>query len=99
MSDIRVKVHKRGGDVLIAACDSGLVGRKLVDGELRLEVSDEFYGGDRGGEEMLLNRLSLATMANLVGEEVCRIAAEHDFIDRECVMTIEGVPHAQMLRY
>ena len=99
MSDIRVKVHRRGGDVLIAACDDDLIGRKLKEGELRLEVSDEFYGGDRGDEEMLLNRLRMATMANLVGENVCRIAAEHDFIDRECVMTIEGVPHAQMVRY
>ncbi|MHC1679734.1 MAG: DUF424 domain-containing protein [Methanomassiliicoccales archaeon] len=99
MSDIRVKVHRRGGDVLIAACDNDLIGRKLKEGELRLEVSDEFYGGDRGDEEMLLNRLRMATMANLVGEKVCRIAAEHDFIDGECVMTIEGVPHAQMVRY
>ena len=99
MSDIRVKVHRHGGDVLIAACDDDLIGRKLKDGELRLEVSDEFYGGDRGDEEMLLNRLSMATMANLVGEEVCRIAAEHDYIDRECVLNIEGVPHAQMIRY
>jgi hypothetical protein len=99
MSDIRVKVHRRGGDVLIAACDSDLIGRKLKEGELRLEVSDEFYGGDRGDQEMLLNRLAMATMANLVGENACRIAAEHDYIDRECVMTIEGVPHAQMVRY
>jgi hypothetical protein len=99
MSNIRVKVHRRGGDVLIAACDNDLIGRKLKEGELRLEVSDEFYGGDRGEEEMLLNRLAMATMANLVGENVCRIAVEHDFIERECVMTIEGVPHAQMVRY
>jgi len=99
MSDIRVKVHRRGGGVLIAACDDDLIGRKLKDGELRLEVSEEFYGGDRGDQDMLLNRLAMATMANLVGEKVCRIAAEHDLIDRECVMTIAGVPHAQMVRY
>ena len=96
---IRVKVHRRGGDILIAACDDELLGRKLRDGELRLDVSKEFYGGDRGGEDMLLSRLEAATVANLVGEEVCRIAAEHDYIDRECVMIIDGVPHAQMVRY
>ena len=95
----RVKVHRRGGDVLIAACDDGLIGRTLREGELRLEVSEEFYGGDRGAEDLLVNRLSAATVANLVGEEVCRIAAEHDFIDRDCVVVIEGVPHAQMVRY
>jgi hypothetical protein len=96
---IRVKVHKRGSDILIAACDEGLLGRLLKDGELRLDVSTEFYGGDQGEEDMLLSRLSAATMANLVGEEVCRIAAEHDFIDPDCVIRIEGVPHAQMVRY
>lgn len=85
--------------MLIAACDGDLLGRTLKEGELRLEVSEEFYGGDRGEEDMLINRLSAATVANLVGREVCRIAAENDFIDRECVVIIEGVPHAQMVRY
>lgn len=96
---IRVKVHRHGGDILIAACDDELLGRKLRDGELRLDVNEEFYGGDQGGEEMLLSRLEAATVANLVGEEVCRIAAEHEYIDPECMMTIDGVPHAQMVRY
>ncbi|MCG7844696.1 MAG: DUF424 family protein [Methanomassiliicoccales archaeon] len=99
MKMIRVKVHKRGGDILVAACDEGLLGQMLKDGDLRLDVSEEFYGGDSGGEEMLLNRLAVATLANLVGKDVCRIAAEHDYIDQECVITIEGVPHAQMVRY
>ena len=99
MTDIRVKVHRRGGDMLIAACDGDLLGRTLKEGELRLEVSKEFYGGDQGEEDMLINRLSAATVANLVGHEVCRIAAENDFIDRDCVVIIEGVPHAQMVRY
>lgn len=99
MTKIRVKVHRRGSDILIAACDEVLLGKKLKEGQLRLEVSEEFYGGDGGDEAMLLNRLSAATMANLVGQEVCRIAAEHGFIDMDCVISIEGVPHAQMVRY
>jgi hypothetical protein len=48
---------------------------------------------------MLVNRLSGCTIANLVGEKVCGIAAKHDFIEEECVMIIGGVPHAQMVRY
>jgi len=99
MKMIRVKVHRRGSGILIAACDEGLLGRLLKDDKLRLDVSDEFYGGDQGGEKMLVSRLAMATMANLVGEVVCRIAAEHDFIDPDCLITIEGVPHAQMVRY
>jgi len=98
-NSFRVKVHRHGVDLLVAACDEPLLGRKLKEGQLRLDVSAEFYGGDQGAEDMLLSRLTTATMANLVGQEVCRIAAEHGFIDEDCVMTIEGVPHAQMVRY
>ena len=96
---MRMKVHMRGGDILVAACDEPLLGRMLKEGELRLDVSNEFYGGDSGGEDMLLSRLKAATMANLVGEEACRVAAEHGYIDTERLITIEGVPHAQMVRY
>ena len=96
---IRVKVRRRGGDILVAVRDEGLLGQLLKDGDLRLDVSEEFYGGDNGDEEMLLNRLAAAKLANLVGKEVCRIAAEHDYIDQGCLITIQGVPHAQMVRY
>ena len=99
MCEVLVKVHRRGGDTVIAACDSGFLGRRLREGELRLEVSSEFYGGDQGGEAMLLNRLAMATVANLVGEDVCRIAAEHGYIEMASVIRIEGVPHAQMVRW
>jgi hypothetical protein len=93
-----VKLHRTGSDLLVAACDRELIGRTLREGELRLEVRKSFYSAEDGDEEMLLNRLSLATMANLVGERTVGIAIEHDYVCEESVMVIEGVPHAQMVK-
>lgn len=94
-----VRVYKQGDDVLVAACDKHLLGQTFREGEIKLTVNPGFYEGEDADEELLVNRLSLCTVANLVGERVCAIAAAHDFIEKDCVMIIGGVPHAQMVRY
>lgn len=95
---ITVRVHKHGREIVVAACDKDLIGKVLRDGDLRLEVSSCFYEGEDVDEEKLLNRLSLATVANLVGKRTVGIAAKHNYINEDCVLTIAGVPHAQMVK-
>jgi len=95
---ITARVHKYGREIVVAACDKDLIGKVLRDGDLRLEVSSCFYEGEDVDEEKLLNRLSLATIANLVGKRTVSIAAKHNYINEDCVLTIAGVPHAQMVK-
>ncbi|QLH74913.1 MAG: DUF424 family protein [Methanomassiliicoccales archaeon] len=96
---ITVKVYKQGREILVAACDKDQLGRTLREGEIKLTVDRDFYEGDDGDEAMLVNRLESSTMANLVGETACAIAIKHKFITEECVLRIQGVPHAQMVRW
>lgn len=95
---IVVKVYTQGSERLVAACDPDILGKTFTSEGLRLEVSESFYGSDETDEEALVNWLRLATIANLAGERTVAIAVEHGFIDRECVLLIGGVPHAQMTR-
>jgi uncharacterized protein len=95
---ITVRVHRHGMELVVAACDKELLGRTLREGELRLVVSESFYQGEDCDEELLVNRLSLATIANLVGKKTVAIAAKHQFISDDGVILIAGVPHAQMVR-
>lgn len=95
---ITARVYRRGKDIVVAACDKDLLGKMFREGELHIEVVRDFYEGEDVDEETLVNRLSIATIANLVGELTVRIAIEHKFINEECVLRIAGVPHAQMVR-
>jgi len=95
---ICIKVHTKGVERLVAACDSDIVGKTFSSGKLRLELSESFYKEDDGDEEMLVNWLRLATIANLAGKLTVGIAVKHGFIDADCVLVIGGVPHAQMTR-
>jgi hypothetical protein len=95
---ITVRVHRHGRELVVAACDKELIGKTLREGQLKLDVSESFYEGEDADEDLLVNRLSLATVANLVGKKTVAIAAKHEFISEEGVILIAGVPHAQMVR-
>jgi hypothetical protein len=98
MELITVKMYRSRDDVVVAACDKDLLGKVFYEGELKLEVLPSFYEGEDADAEMLINRLKMASIANLVGEKVCQIAADCGYIEMDCVMRIDGVPHAQMVR-
>ena len=98
MTKVSVKVHRQGSETLVAACDCELLGRTFREGKLRLHVSKGFYEGDAVEEDLLVNRLEMATVANLVGRTAVDIAIRHGFVNPEFVLVIDGVPHAQMAR-
>jgi hypothetical protein len=91
-----VKSYKMGRNVLVAACDRDLLGRCLREKELKLDVTENFYKGSLASCKELADMLKDATIANLVGERTVKCAVSRGFIDRENVIKICGVPHAQM---
>ena len=95
---IWIKVYKTQGEVLLAACDDGLLGRTFEEGELQLIVSESFYGGEKISHDHFINQLKMATIANLVGREVVGIASEMGMINEDSVLEISGVPHAQIAK-
>ena len=95
---ISLKIHKRGNDLLIGACDEKLLGKKFKEGKFQIEVIKEFYEGERISTTVLKKYLKDATIANLVGEKTIKCAIELGLIDPDCIIKIKGVPHAQMVR-
>jgi hypothetical protein len=95
---ISLRRHSSGHELLIAACDDELLGKTFEEGEIRLDVSQRFYGGEKMDRRLLTEVLALATIGNLVGKETVDAAIEAGFVDPECVLWVKGVPHAQMAR-
>ncbi len=95
---IYVKIYRVQGEVLLAACDEELLGKTFREGELKLEVKERFYKGDLVEEDALESLLEEATIANLTGERCVSKAIELGYVEKERVLYIEGVPHAQMAR-
>jgi len=95
---ISIKIYKQGNDILIGACDDSLIGKKFSEGKLQIDISKEFYDGQRIDSKTFEKYLKNATIANLVGKETINLAIKIGLIDPECVIMVKGVPHAQMVQ-
>jgi hypothetical protein len=95
---IYIGIYQQGEDLLIGACDEGLIGKKYKEGKLHLHVDKHFYGSEKITKESLKKYLKDATIANLVGETCVKIAINMGLVDPSCVIYIQGIPHAQMVR-
>jgi hypothetical protein len=88
--------------LLVSVCDADCLGETFVDGdrEVSLDVTEEFYGGDEADqvdEQAVVDSLSRATVANLVGERSVTAAIEAGLVDENRVLEVGGTLHAQLL--
>ncbi len=93
-----MRVHRVRAEFVVAACDAELLGRDLPVGSAgrTVKVSAHFYGERRVSREELLWALERATIANLLGERVLRLAEEGGFIAPGSSGSLGGVPHAEI---
>ena len=94
---IAVRLHSHNGEVLLAACDDELLGRTLTDGKVKLTVSESFYNGEMIPDAILVERMKSVVIMNLVGNRTVGIAIREGYVKEDCVMTIDGVKHAQVV--
>lgn len=98
MGQVYMKIHRVRGEVIVAVCDAELLGRSFQEGLLRLDVSEEFYGGLLVPISIALEEVNRATIANLVGRDIVNAAVERGLVHEDAVIFIKGVPHAQIVR-
>jgi hypothetical protein len=96
--EISLKIHTRGREVVVAACDSNILGRTLKHHDIKFHISKEFYNDRKVDEKMFIKSLRIATIINLVGKKVVSIAIREGFVDENAVIEIAGIPHAQVVK-
>ena len=93
-----IKVHSGPSDEkIVYACDHNLLGKKVREGNMVLEVSIEMYGETTVSEEELLEILNQASSFTLVGERVVSLAIRHKLIHPDSVLKIAGIPYAMFI--
>jgi uncharacterized protein len=94
-----MRIHRVRAEFVVAACDAELVGRELPVGDRgrTVKISAHFYGEREVSVEELLWALQRATVANLLGERVLRIAREHGHVGDGATTELGGVPHAEIV--
>ncbi len=96
--EMYLKSYQQGSEVLVAICDCAILGKKFSEGHLKIEVSPDFFGGEIVSCAELEAALARATMANFVGKKTVEHAISLGYVERDNVLTIQGVLYAQMVR-
>jgi hypothetical protein len=85
---------------LVTVCDIGCIGETYREGDISLEITEEFYGGTEASKvdhETVVQALAHASVANLVGEEAVGVAVEAGLIEENRVLEVDGTRHAQII--
>lgn len=93
-----MNLQKRGKHVILAACDVELLGKTLREGKIVFEVREQFYKGGRVNIDEAIDLMEQSTIVNMVGENIVRRAVESGLVHPDAVLSISGVPHAQIVK-
>lgn len=91
-----IKVHKSGEKEILAVCDEDLIGKKLEQGDICLDILETFYKGEKVEQKQLESILENYDNINIVGPKSIKIALDINIIKEESIIRIQGVPHAQI---
>ncbi len=91
---VYLKIHCRNDIETIACCDEDLLNKCFKDGSLRIEITNQFFGGNLVCIEDALDILKNACFFNIVGENIITKAIKHKIVSKEGIRYISGVPMA-----
>jgi hypothetical protein len=97
--EVYVNLKQDGRNVLLAICDCELLGRTLREGKIVFHVRDEFYNGRKASVEEAIGMINNSTIVNLVGKCCVEKAIAEGYVHPEAVLKIEGIPHAQIIKF
>ncbi len=91
-----VKIHNSGNTEILAVSDEDLIGKKFKQGNLYIEVSESFYKDKRVDKKQLEDLLLHFDNINIIGKQSIEIALKINIIQKENIIFIKGIPHAQI---
>ena len=96
---ISAKLHQRGGELLLAACDTDLLGKtlKLKNGA-EIKIMEGFYKDKIVSKEELVTLAKDCTTANFFGQETITALIKAGILTENGVIIFNDVPHSQLYK-
>ncbi|MHA1291622.1 MAG: DUF424 domain-containing protein [Promethearchaeota archaeon] len=91
---VYLKIHYRNDIETIACCDAYLLNKVFKEGNLKIKISNSFYGGNLIELEEAIEILKASTNFNIVGKYIINKAIDYELLSKDGVRKINGVPMA-----
>ena len=96
---VYLKVHIANESEFIACCDEDLLNQVFKEGNLRIEITNQFFGGKLIGLEDAIPILKGASNFNIIGEKIINKAIECNILHRKGIKFINRIPLALRMMF
>ena len=87
-----VRISDYQKNTIVNMCDAELMGKDVVDGELKIHISESYYGKQLVDKDVAISFLKSASIMNLVGKETISLAIDLGIGSESGVKIISDVP-------
>ncbi len=84
---------------MVNICEEELVGRTLVEGELRVELNPEYFSGDSIDLKEALHLIDEASIVNLVGNTIVEEAVRRGYAHSAAIRKIGGISFLMIYKF
>lgn len=95
-----IKIHE-AYRLIVALCDSNILGKKFEEGNIQLDVSERFYKGEELEKKEIIELIKKYARDDatfiIAGKEAVKTAIEAGIIDKSAPKKIAGIPHVLVL--
>ena len=87
-----VRVSDYQKNTVLNICDSELLGKKIIQDELNIHISESYYGEKLVEKEEAKSLLKNSSIINMVGKETVSLSIELGIGSKNGIKTISGIP-------
>ena len=87
-----VRVSDYQKNTMVNMSDIELIGKDVIDGELKIHISENYYGKQIVEKDEAISLLQSASIMNLVGKETISLAIELGIGSKDGVKIISDIP-------
>ncbi len=98
-SRFAVRKTKHEGSFMVNICDEELIGNRIREGELEVNISRDYFGQELVDEKEAVALLGSCSVANLVGERIVNKAVGMKMASDLSVRFISGVPFLMIFKF
>jgi len=87
-----VRISDYQKNTMVNMCDYELIGKDVVDGELKIHISENYYGKKIFDKDEAVSLLKSASIMNLVGKETISLAIDLGIGSESGIKIISDIP-------
>ena len=96
---VYLKIHRWNDVDTVACCDEALLNKIFTEGNLRIEISSTFFGGDLLAIDKAIEILREAPYFNIVGKNITNMAIAQKLLAKEGIRKINNIPMAMKMMF